>query len=75
MHTDQDTGTENTIYGKAYLTEKEAARYLNLTTKWFQNKRLTGDGIPYVKLGGAIRYSAKTILDYVKEATRTNSSQ
>lgn len=75
MHQDQGQGLEETIFGKAYLTEKEAARFLNLTTKWFQNKRLTGDGIPFVKLGGAVRYSAKTILQYIKEATRTNSSQ
>lgn len=39
------------------LTPKEAARLLNLSVSWLAKHRLAGDGPPYIKMGGAVRYS------------------
>ena len=56
------------------LTPKQAARYLNLSVSWLAKRRLAGDGPPYVKLGGAVRYAEASLQQWMKGQQRTSTS-
>lgn len=42
-------------------TEKQVAKILGLPAKTLRNHRSTGKGIPYVKIGEAVRYRKKDV--------------
>jgi predicted DNA-binding transcriptional regulator AlpA len=56
------------------LTSKETARRLNLSESWLAKRRLAGDGPPYVKLGGAVRYAEASLQQWMKAQQRTSTS-
>jgi predicted DNA-binding transcriptional regulator AlpA len=56
------------------LTPKEAARLLNLSVSWLAKRRLAGDGPPYVKLGGAVRYVEASLQQWMKAHQRLSTS-
>jgi predicted DNA-binding transcriptional regulator AlpA len=56
------------------LTPKQAARYLNLSVSWLAKRRLAGDGPPYVKLGGAVRYVETSLQQWMKSQQRVSTS-
>ena len=56
------------------LTPKQAARRLNLSVSWLAKRRLAGDGPPYVKLGGAVRYVETSLQQWMKGQQRTSTS-
>lgn len=56
------------------LTPKQAARHLNLSVSWLAKRRLAGDGPPYVKLGGAVRYVEASLQQWMKGQQRTSTS-
>ena len=56
------------------LTPKQAARYLNLSVSWLAKRRLAGDGPPYVKLGGAVRYAETSLQQWMKGQQRISTS-
>ena len=56
------------------LTPKETARYLNLSVSWLAKRRLAGDGPPYSKLGGAVRYDEVKLRKWVTSQLRTSTS-
>jgi predicted DNA-binding transcriptional regulator AlpA len=56
------------------LTPKQAARYLNLSVSWLAKRRLAGDGPPYNKLGGAVRYAEASLQQWMKGQQRTSTS-
>jgi predicted DNA-binding transcriptional regulator AlpA len=56
------------------LTPKQAARYLNLSVSWLAKRRLAGDGPPYIKLGGAVRYAEASLQQWMKGQQRTSTS-
>lgn len=56
------------------LTPKEAARYLNVSVSWLAKRRLAGDGPPYLKLGGAVRYSEASLQQWMKAQQRISTS-
>lgn len=56
------------------LTPKQAARLLNLSVSWLAKRRLAGDGPPYVKLGGAVRYSESSLQQWMKAQQRVSTS-
>ena len=56
------------------LTPKQAARLLNLSVSWLAKRRLAGDGPPYVKLGGAVRYTEGSLQQWMKGQQRTSTS-
>jgi predicted DNA-binding transcriptional regulator AlpA len=56
------------------LTPKQAARRLNLSVSWLAKRRLAGDGPPYIKLGGAIRYAENSLQQWMKGQQRTSTS-
>ena len=56
------------------LTPKQAARHLNLSVSWLAKRRLAGDGPPYIKLGGAVRYAEASLQQWMKGQQRTSTS-
>jgi predicted DNA-binding transcriptional regulator AlpA len=56
------------------LTPKQAARYLNLSDSWLAKRRVAGDGPPYIKLGGAVRYAEASLQRWMKDQQRTSTS-
>ena len=56
------------------LTPKQAARHLNLSVSWLAKRRGDGDGPPYVKLGGAVRYAEPSLQQWMKGQQRTSTS-
>ena len=56
-----------------YLSTKELSEYLGLSIPTLQRWRLTGQGIPFSKLGGAVRYDIQDVNAWVDEHKRTNT--
>ena len=56
------------------LTPKQAARHLNLSESWLAKRRVNGDGPPYIKLGGAVRYAEASLQQWMKGEQRTSTS-
>jgi excisionase family DNA binding protein len=56
------------------LTPKEAAALLNLSTSWLAKQRLKGGGPPYIKMGGAVRYNATVLQEWMKGKQRLSTS-
>jgi predicted DNA-binding transcriptional regulator AlpA len=64
----------NTVTTPILLTPKQAARHLNLSVSWLAKRRLAGDGPPYIKLGGAVRYAEASLQQWMKGQQRTSTS-
>ena len=56
------------------LTSKQAAASLNLSVSWLAKQRLSGTGPPYIKLGGAVRYNATVLQEWMKGKQRISTS-
>ena len=56
------------------LTPKQAAELLNLSTSWLAKQRLKGDGPAYIKMGGAVRYNAAVLYEWMKAKQRLSTS-
>jgi predicted DNA-binding transcriptional regulator AlpA len=56
------------------LTPKDAARHMGLSTSWLAKRRLAGDGPPYIKMGGAVRYSQVALQQWMKTQQRLSTS-
>jgi hypothetical protein len=54
------------------LTPKEAARF---SVSWLAKRRLAGDGPPYIKMGGAVRYSQVALQQWMKTQQRLSTSE
>jgi predicted DNA-binding transcriptional regulator AlpA len=52
------------------LTVREAADFLRLSTSWLAKARMRGDGPPFVKLGGSIRYLESTLVRWMRAQQR-----
>ena len=50
------------------LTAKQAARYLSISTKWLANQRWQGTGPKFIRVGGAVRYRASDLEQFLEEA-------
>lgn len=50
----------------ALLTEREAAELLKLKPCTLARWRWAGSPVPFIRVGGAIRYSAKDIHSYIE---------
>ena len=51
-----------------FLTEREVANLLKISTKKLQADRFYGRGLPYIKLGGAVRYKLDHIMEAVEKS-------
>jgi len=58
----------------ALLTPDEAAAYLKLSKSWLAKARLNGNGPPYHKLGGCIRYSLGALQQWIKANQHISTS-
>jgi hypothetical protein len=57
------------------LDEKQAAKVLNKPVRTLQADRQRGGGIPFIKLGRSVRYDLLVIEQYLRQQTRTSTSQ
>jgi len=59
---------------QAILTSKQVAALLNMSTSWLAKQRLQGTGPPYIKMGGAVRYDAVSLREWMKGKQRVSTS-
>lgn len=52
------------------LKESEAAQKMRMSSVWLRKARQRGYGPSYVKLGGAVRYPASAVEDFIKANMR-----
>ncbi len=57
------------------LTEQEVADILRVSVHKLRRDRNVGGGVPFIKLGGAVRYSQETIEQWLKGKIYDNTSQ
>ena len=57
------------------VNEQQAAKRYGLSVFWFQKKRSTGDGPPFIKVGSAVRYPVEETDDWFAKHLRANTSQ
>jgi predicted DNA-binding transcriptional regulator AlpA len=48
------------------LTENEVSIIIKKSTAWLRRSRWLGDGIPYRKLGGSVRYNESDVLKWIE---------
>ena len=58
-----------------FLTEPELAARWRITVRKLQKDRLTGNGIPFYKFGGAIRYRVTEVLAYEAASQYRSTSE
>lgn len=56
------------------MVESEAAEFLRLATGTLQNKRVRGDGPPFLKLGAKVVYTRDDLLTWAEGQRRTSTS-
>jgi predicted DNA-binding transcriptional regulator AlpA len=48
------------------INQKQVAEIIGLSEAWLERKRWEGGGIPYRKLGRAVRYDERDVLDWIE---------
>lgn len=56
-----------------FYTEEPIAEFLNISVKTLRAMRLRGDGPPFYKLGGSVRYRLSDIEQWIEERRRTST--
>ena len=51
------------------LTEKELAERLNVSAQKLRQDRSCKKGLPYIKIGGSVRYAPEQVQKYLAEHT------
>ncbi len=54
-----------------YLTERQVADLLSISVSTLQKQRFHSTGIPYIKLGRAVRYAMSDVVAYMESAKIT----
>jgi hypothetical protein len=58
------------------LSDREVSRLIGRARSSLQKDRVTGDGIPFVRIGGLVRYRQSDVARYVAELeTLTSTSE
>ena len=57
------------------LKEKEAADYLRLAVTTLRRWRWSGTGLPFVKIGSAVRYELSALDDFIAAGRRSSTSE
>ena len=62
--------------GSKLLNEKEVAAQIGMSVHWMRRKRLTGGGIPFLKMSdhGAVRYDESAVEEYRRGRVRLSTS-
>jgi hypothetical protein len=63
-----------TQLGDVHLTEYDLAKRLQLSVKTIRNHRVSGRGVPFLKLEGAVRYRAQDVTAYESARVRRSTS-
>ena len=58
----------------ALLPTKIVAAYLNKSISWFNNKAISGGGVPFIKLGNKRLYQKQDVLDWLELNTKKVNS-
>lgn len=53
------------------LTTAQAASHIDKSVSWLNKSRMTGDGPPYLKIGGAVRYTVEELDKWLATKRRT----
>ncbi|MDX7949941.1 DNA-binding protein [Lichenihabitans sp. Uapishka_5] len=64
--------SDSALEGAVFLTDVELAQRWGISPKTLRNNRVLGVGVPFVRLGRAVRYAMATVVAY--EAANTVSS-
>jgi predicted DNA-binding transcriptional regulator AlpA len=56
------------------LTTEETADLLRLSTSWLAKARMRGDGPPFVKLGGSVRYVESSVIRWMRAQQRLSTT-
>jgi hypothetical protein len=56
------------------LTEHDLAKRLQLSVKTIRNHRVSGLGVPFIKIGRAVRYRHEDVLTYENSNVRRSTS-
>lgn len=65
--------TYNQINSKL-LNQKQVSEIIGLSEAWLERKRWEGGGIPYRKLGRAVRYDERDVIAWIEAHTKQSSS-
>lgn len=55
---------------KKLISQKEVAEILGVTEAWLEKMRYNGGGIPYCKIGRAVRYQISEVYAYIDANVR-----
>lgn len=67
-------GAHATSNTERLLTEQQVAERQGRAVKTLQNQRVSGDGIPFVKLGRSVRYRLSDVEAWEAARVRTSTS-
>jgi len=56
------------------LTTEETAELLRLSVSWLAKARMRGDGPPFVKLGGSVRYVESSVVRWMRAQQRLSTT-
>jgi predicted DNA-binding transcriptional regulator AlpA len=56
------------------LTTEDTADLLRLSTSWLAKARMRGDGPPFVKLGGSVRYVESSVVRWMRAQQRLSTT-
>ena len=55
------------------FTTKQLANILGFAPKTLSNQRILGTGLPFIKIGNAVRYKSSDIETYIEENTHDHN--
>ncbi|MBN2371764.1 MAG: helix-turn-helix domain-containing protein [Vicinamibacteria bacterium] len=58
-----------------YLSAREAAALIHMRPKTLANKRVYGDGPPYIRAGGRVLYSRRDLDEWLRARRRHSTSE
>jgi hypothetical protein len=58
-----------------FMTPDDVARIIKRPVSWLAKKRMTGDGPPFLKIGGKIRYRRSGLEAWLTGCERTSTAQ
>lgn len=61
-------------HDECWIAETEASRITGMSVAWFQRMRWAGGGIPYTKLGRAVRYKQSDVFSWMESHKRASTS-
>lgn len=57
------------------MNEKQVAESLNVSVKLLQKQRMTGEGLPYLKIGKCVRYDPQDVEQFIINSKVKSTSE